>query len=207
MSTLEAKRYDQGMWMMERFSLTRLRRMLLQDVQGDVLEVGAGTGANLRLYNGGTRVTAVDIEPKRLAGAASKIEVYGQNGRFHVSVADAEQLPFEQNSFDAVVSTLVFCSIPNPPAALDEIKRVLRPNGQLFMLEHVRGLRPFTQRLTDWLHPTWFAMQGECHLNRETAVSVQESGFQITASREFGWGLLQMIQARPTDVTLARKEA
>lgn len=196
MSTLEAKRYDQGLWFLEKLRLNQLRKQLLAEVCGDVLEIGAGTGANVPFYSGTTTVTAVDIIPNRLAGAKKKIETYANNGRIHLAVANAEDLPFMCNNFDHVISTLVFCSIPDPLRALIEIKRVLRPNGQLWMLEHVRGLTPVTQRLTDWLHPTWFALQGECHLNRETAVTVQQAGFEIENSTVYGRGFLQMIQAK-----------
>ena len=196
MSTLEAKRYDQSLWLLEKLRLTQLRERLLADVYGDVLEIGAGTGANIPFYNKSTTVTAVDIIPNRLAGAKKKIETGSDNGRIYLSVANAQELPFVRDKFDHVISTLVFCSIPEPLHALLEIKRVLRPDGQLWMLEHVRGLTPVTQRLTDWLHPVWFALQGECHLNRETAVTVQQAGFEIENSCVYGRGFLQMIQAK-----------
>jgi hypothetical protein len=75
----------------------------------------------------------------------------------------------------------------------------LRPDGRLLLLEHVRGLTPVMRRLTDWLHPLWFALQGECHLNRETARTVAAAGFNIVETSTHGWGLLQRIIARPDD--------
>ena len=104
-------------------------------------------------------------------------------------------MPFASNQFDVVVGTLVFCSIPQPEVALAEIRRVLRPNGRLLLLEHTRGHGPISRRFTDWLQPLWFAMQGECHLNRETAVTVQNAGFTIEHSSVHGYGLLQMMRA------------
>lgn len=191
---MEAKRYDRGMWFAERFGITRLRQALLQDVHGDVLEIGVGTGANLSFYDDDVHLTAVDISQQRLAGAAAKIQI--RNNR-NISCADAHDLPFPSDHFDIVVSTLVFCSIPNPQQALAEIKRVLRPDGQLIMLEHVRGLTPISHYLTDWLHPVWFALQGECHLNRETAAAVENAGFQINQTGQYAAGLLQTIIANP----------
>jgi ubiquinone/menaquinone biosynthesis C-methylase UbiE len=190
--TDEAKRYDRGMWLLENYGLKRLRRELLRNAQGEILEIGVGTGANLPLYNGAARITAVDVNSARLTGAVERV-----NGRYPVAAgcADAQQLPFADEQFDTVVSTLVFCSIPQPEMALAEIKRVLRANGRFLLLEHVRGLNPVTRRLTDWLHPAWFALQHECHLNRETAVSVQAAGFHIQETSSYGWGLLQMIKA------------
>jgi ubiquinone/menaquinone biosynthesis C-methylase UbiE len=191
----EVKRYDQGMWLLENYSLKRLRRVLLREVRGEVLEIGVGTGANLPFYDGEVgRITAVDVNPARLVGTMTRAQVVNGRPPIHISAADAQQLPFADNRFDTVVSTLVFCSIPEPMAALAEIRRVLRPNGRFLLLEHVRGLNPITRRLTDWLHPAWFALQGSCHLNRETAVSVQAAGFHIEETSSHGWGVIQIIK-------------
>ena len=192
----EVKRYDRGMWLLENYGLKRLRRLLLQAVHGEVLEIGVGTGANLPFYDGrAVRITAVDVNPARLVGTITRAQAVNGRHPIHIGAADAQQLPFSDNQFDTVVSTLVFCSIPEPMAALAEIKRVLRPDGRFLLLEHVRGLNPISQRLTDWLHPAWFAMQGSCHLNRETAVSVQAAGFHIEETSSHGWGVIQMIKA------------
>lgn len=182
------------MWLLERFSLTRLRRPLLAAARGAVLEIGAGTGANLPLYDPDRRVVAIELRPERLATAARKAHVAGR-ADVAVAAADAHDLPFPAASFDTVVGTLVFCSIGDPLAALAEIRRVLRPDGQLLLLEHVRGQTPLTRRLTDWLHPLWFALQGECHLNRETAATVAAAGFRVDATESHGRGLLQLIRA------------
>ncbi len=195
MDTIDARRYDRGMWFLERLSLTGLRRPLLAGARGAVLEIGAGTGANLPLYDPGLRVTAVELRPERLAAAARKAHAAGRAAGVTVAAADAHDLPFPAASFDTVVGTLVFCSIADPTAALAEIRRVLRPGGQLLLLEHVRGQTPLTRRLTDWLHPLWFALQGECHLNRETALTVAAAGFQVGAVESHGRGLLQIIWA------------
>ena len=164
---------------------------LLVVVAGSVLEVGAGTGANLPLYGRSAHTTLIDIKSDRLLLARQK------SGRVEtpVACADAQKLPFASNQFDAVVGTLVFCSIPQPELALAEIRRILRPNGRLFLLEHTRGHGPISRRFTDWLQPLWFVLQGECHLNRETAVTVQNAGFNIEHSTIHGRGLLQMIKA------------
>ena len=168
MSTKEAQGYDRGLWLLEVSSLRKLRRTLLQDVAGEVLEIGMGTGANLPFYNGVDFVAGIDLRSTQLAGA-----VIRENAPpFGVSCANAHHLPFANGRFDNIVSTLVFCSIPEPHTALAEIKRVLKPNGRLYLLEHVRGQNPISRRLTDWLQPAWFALQHECHLNRETAVTL-----------------------------------
>lgn len=191
--TTEATRYNRGLWLLERLSLGRLRRQLLQHVQGEVLEIGIGTGANLPFYDGDSRITGLDVNLPRLSGAWDR----AARRPFSITCADAQRLPFGEGRFDTVVSTLVFCSIPDPNLALGEIKRVLRPGGSLLLLEHVRGQGPLSRRITDWLHPLWFSLQHECHLNRETAAAVQGAGFEITQISRHGWGIIQMIQARP----------
>ncbi|WP_420629731.1 class I SAM-dependent methyltransferase [Candidatus Leptofilum sp.] len=191
MSTVEAEQFDRGMRWMERWGIGHLRRELLHDVTGQVLEVGAGTGANLPLYGRSAYTTLIDIKSDRLLLARQKS---GESDT-PASCADAQKLPFASSQFDAVVGTLVFCSIPQPELALAEIKRVLKPDGRLLLLEHTRGHGPISRRFTDWLQPLWFALQGECHLNRETAVAVQIAGFTIEHSSVHGYGLLQMMKA------------
>ncbi len=195
MDAIDAQRYDRGMWLAEQASLRRLRRLVLAEARGDVLEIGAGTGANLPLYDPGLRVTAIELRPERLAAAARKAHDAGRAADIAVAAADAHDLPFPANAYDTVVGTLVFCSIHDPLAALAEIRRVLRPGGRLLLLEHVRGQTPLTRRLTDWLHPLWFALQGECHLNRETAATVAAAGFRVERVEKRGRGLLQIIEA------------
>lgn len=195
MDYIEAQNYDRGMWLLERFSLSRLRGGLLRDATGQVLEIGAGTGVNLTLYGPDVTVTAVDMRPVHLAAAARKAQDAGRQHLTAVSCADAQYLPFPDHAFDTVVGTLVFCSIAHPETALAEIQRVLRPGGRLLLLEHVRGQKAVTRRLTDLLHPVWFAMQGECHLNRETADAVTKAGFQVNTTSSHAQGVLQIIRA------------
>lgn len=192
-----AQGYDRAMYPIERTSLSKLRRWLTAEARGNVLEIGAGTGANLGLYRSGTTVTATDLEPGRLGAAAEKARQNGRERATILACADAQDLPFPDRAFDTVVGTLVFCSIQQPELALAEIRRVLKPDGRLLLLEHVRGQTPFTRRLTDWLHPVWFAIQGSCHLNRETASTVTANGFQLDHTSTHGRGLLQMIIASP----------
>lgn len=199
---LEARNYDRGMWLLERFSLTKLRRRIVREAEGTVLEIGAGTGANLPHYLPNTTVAAMDLRPAHLVAAAAKARRANPSLNLAVTCGDAQRLPFPDHAFDTVVGTLVFCSIHEPQTALSELRRVLRPNGRLLLLEHVRGQTPFTRRLTDWLHPLWFALQGECHLNRETAVTVAAAGFRVDATATHARGLLQLICATaPTDQT------
>ena len=116
MQTKEAKRYDRGMWLLEKFSLRRLRWKLVQQVQGRLLEVGMGTGANLPLYAGDQPVVGIDMQASRLMGAAARAN--GRPPTPLLAQADAQQLPFTDNQFDTVISTLFSSSIPRPELSL-----------------------------------------------------------------------------------------
>ena len=195
MDRIDAQRYDRGMWLLEHARLRDLRRALLAEARGAVLEIGAGTGANLPLYDDGVAVTAVELRPEQLAAAARKARATPHAGDVAVAAADAHWLPFPNAAFDTAVATLVFCSVAQPDAVLAELRRVLRPGGRLLLLEHVRGQTSWTRRLTDWLHPLWFALQGECHLNRETAVTVASAGFRLVHTSSHARGLVQTMIA------------
>ncbi len=191
----EARNYDRGMWLLERAKLSEIRQRVVQLVTGNTLEIGAGTGANVAHYRDDATVTAIDLRPTHIMTAGKKARRRHPGFEFTAACADAQWLPFPDNTFDTVLGTLVFCSIAKPHDALLEIQRVLRPGGQLILLEHVRGRTPFTRRLTDWLHPLWFAAQGMCHLNRETATTVAETGFRIDYTSQHARGLIQVIHA------------
>jgi ubiquinone/menaquinone biosynthesis C-methylase UbiE len=195
MPNLDVRLYNGFMWLGEQLGLLRLRRHLLQQARGQILELGVGTGINLPLYriaNSAEMLVGLDVNRARLAGTNEREKMVSPTS---ILQSDAQALPFANNSFDTVVSTLVFCSILRPEVALAEVGRVLRPNGRFLLLEHVRGQGPVSRRLTDWLHPAWYALQRECHLNRETAVYVAEAGFHIEQVSTHGWGLVQMITA------------
>lgn len=190
-----ARNCDRAMWLLERTRLSNLRRRVVGQVSGETLELGAGTGVNLPLYHPGVRVTAIDLRPAHLAAASQKARRTGHEADFTVACADAQDLPFPVDSFDTVFGSLVFCSITQPEIALAEIRRVLRPGGQLLLLEHVRGQTSLTRRLTDWLHPVWYAVNGVCHLNRETAEAVAAAGFHINYTSNHARGVIQVIHA------------
>jgi ubiquinone/menaquinone biosynthesis C-methylase UbiE len=183
-----ARGYDLVMGPVEAVYLGRIRRDFFGRVQGRILELGVGTGNNLAAYPSSSQVTGVDQSPAMLAGARGKTNA-------PLACMDASRLGFADASFDAVAGSLVFCSIPEPLAALAEVRRVLRPGGQLFLLEHVRGAHPVMTHLTDALDVPWYAMNGSCHLNRETERLVAQAGFELVGSRRRLAGLLQTIEA------------
>ncbi len=190
MSTFDAAAcgYDAVMRPVEVAYLGRVRRGFFGHASGRILELGVGTGNNLAAYPPGSRVTGVDHSAAMLASARVKTST-------PLSRMDASHLGFADAAFDAVTGSLVFCSIPDPLAALAEVRRVLRPGGRLLLLEHVRGTHPVVARLTDALDVPWFAVNGSCHLNRETEKLVAEAGFRVLGSRRHLAGLLQTIEA------------
>jgi ubiquinone/menaquinone biosynthesis C-methylase UbiE len=180
--------YDVVMRPVEAAYLGRIRRSFFVRARGRILELGVGTGNNLVAYPAGSQVVGVDASAPMLSAARRKTSA-------PLSRMDASLLGFVEASFDAVAGSLVFCSIPDPLAALAEVRRVLRPGGRLFLLEHVRGAHPGMARLTDALDVPWFAVNGSCHLNRETEKLVAEAGFSVVESRRRLAGLLQTIEA------------
>lgn len=169
--------YDAFMGPVERHLLGRLRSRLLAGLSGDVLEIGAGTGANFPLLSGrgeALRLTAAEPDPRMAAQARRRAEASGLEVRF--VEAPAEALPFPDASFDVVVATLVFCTVEDPERALSEVRRVLRPGGELRFLEHVRS-EGWQGTLQDWLRPAWSVIGAGCQLNRRTGEAIALSGF------------------------------
>jgi SAM-dependent methyltransferase len=161
----------------EERGLGELRHTLLGELQGDILEIGAGTGASLPHYERASRVVALEPDPsmaKRLPAkvAAATVPV-------DVVAGSAESVPFPDESFDAVVSAFMLCSVAEPTAVLAEARRVLKPRGKLILLEHVRG----DGRTASWqerLTPLHRRIAGNCHLNRDTLATVAGAGFDTS---------------------------
>lgn len=169
--------YDFAGRRVEKGELGERRHALVADIEGDVIEVGAGTGFNLPHYEKARRVVAVEPDPSmarrlpmRVAAATVPVEIVS---------GSAESLPFTDETFDAAVVTFVLCSVDEPQAALAEVRRVLKPDGRLVLLEHVRG----EGRLARWQDrctPLHRKVAGNCHLNRDAKNEVAAAGFDAT---------------------------
>src|ERR671910_861262 len=158
------------------------RRRLLAGARGAVLEIGGGTGANLAHYRDVDRVTIAEPDPFMRNKIGPKLEE--ARVPVEVSAAGAEALPYPDGSFDTVVSTLVLCTVPDQEAALDEVRRVLRPGGRLLFIEHVRATGS-AARWQDRLEPLWRRLLGGCHPNRDTVAAIEEAGFEIETFESF----------------------
>ena len=172
--------YDALCALCERGGFARWRRWLAAGAHGRTLDLGTGTGRNLPLLPADVRAVAVDPSQAALARARTRAP--------HVPLvcAAAEALPFRGGSFDTVLSGLVFCSVRAPAQALGEIRRVLRPDGEVRMLEHVRATGPWRARVQDVMQPLWTRVTGGCHPNRDTEATVRRAGFVLEERRARG---------------------
>ena len=177
-SRLFAFAYDKFSRGSEEAGLAEQRRNLIAGASGHVLEIGGGTGANLGYYGAGVEsVTVTEPEPSMLKRLERKARE--QNSQATVLRAAAEDLPFEDASFDTVVSTLVLCGVDDQPRVLRELRRVLRPGGRLIFLEHVRSDDPRVAKTQDRMNPVnrFFVC---CHCNRPTLETIRSAGFEVT---------------------------
>jgi ubiquinone/menaquinone biosynthesis C-methylase UbiE len=166
--------YDRMTAAQEREGLAARRRELLANARGRVLEVGAGTGINLEYYAAEIEeLVLVEPEPAMVRKLERRVREVGRDARIEESGAEA--LPFPDDSFDAVVCTLVLCSVDDPRRALDELRRVLRPGGSFFFLEHVRSDDPRTARLQNRVNPIWHFVANGCNCNRPTLALIEGS--------------------------------
>ena len=172
-----AATYDSFMKSSEREGLTDMRRMLVDQASGRALEIGGGTGLNLPHY--GPQVNSLTItEPDPSMLKRLERRVKADRPATTVLRAPAEDLPFEDGTFDMVVSTLVLCGVDDQPRAVREIRRVLRPGGTLLFLEHVRSDDPKAARMQDrmnWLNRLVVC----CDCNRPTLHTIEDAGFEV----------------------------
>ncbi len=177
--------YDGFFWLAERLGMASRRRRVLSAARGYVLEIGAGTGLNLPFY--GAAVDRLVLSEPDPAMAARLVERTNREARsVEVIEAGAERLPFPDDSFDTVVSTMVLCTVEDPAAALAEIARVLRPGGRLLFVEHVRGDRRLARR-QDRVDPLWTRVALGCHCNRATPETLSASPLRIERLEGATW--------------------
>ncbi|HEX6460877.1 MAG TPA: class I SAM-dependent methyltransferase [Thermoleophilaceae bacterium] len=197
-----ARIYDPFLWLAERGGMAQRRRDLLASARGRVLEIGAGTGLNVRHYPPGIDELVL-TEP--VASMARRLErrAARHDGKPRVVVAPAERLPFPDNAFDTVVSTLVLCTVPEPDQALAEIRRVLKPDGALLFIEHLRSDVERWGRWQDRLERPWAAFASGCRCNRNTLDLLGESGMHLAELDRRKWrGMPRVV--RPLAIGSAR---
>jgi ubiquinone/menaquinone biosynthesis C-methylase UbiE len=170
--------YDRALKATEDGGLRQMRGEVLAEARGRVLELGAGTGVNLALYPEAVEeLVLVEPDPHMARQIGPKLAAGPQQAR--VVEASAEQLPFEDASFDTAVATLVLCTIPHPEAALAEVARVLKPGGRMLFIEHVRSGEPGLARWQDRLERPWRFLGDGCHCNRDTVAGIEASSLRL----------------------------
>ncbi len=162
-----------------------LRPETLEHAEGDVLEIGFGTGLNIRHYPPGVKsLTGLDPLDVVTERARERISAAPFPFEHHALRAD-RRLPFEDARFDCIVTTWTLCSIPRPQEALLEMRRVLRPGGRYVFVEHGRSESPSTCRWQDRLNPYWRRFADGCNMNRAIDGLVEEGGFELVEMRRF----------------------
>ncbi len=201
-SRLFAAVYDPLIHRFEPQGVREARGPLLSGLSGEVLEVGAGTGANFEHYPSGVRVTATDYSPHMVKRARRKAEQ--AEADITVQQADVQHLPFADDRFDHALATLVFCSVDDPSVGLAEMRRVTKPGGSVRFLEHVRADGGWRRRGQNWLTPLWRRMNDGCQLNRDTVSVIRGAGFEVESVEDVrktpGFVPMKVILARaPVD--------
>jgi SAM-dependent methyltransferase len=180
--------YDPLLWVGERRGgMAKRRADLLEQASGRVLELGAGTGLNVPHYPESVEEVIL-TEPAAPMVPRLERRVRRSGRDYSVVVAPAEALPFDDDSFDTVVSTLVLCTVDDPRVVIEETARVLRPGGRLLFLEHVRSDSSRLARWQDRLHGPWHAFAAGCNANRPTVDLLRESPLRVNGVEREDWG-------------------
>jgi ubiquinone/menaquinone biosynthesis C-methylase UbiE len=188
----EAPRYDRQISFFERILFAGGREWVCSQAQGDVLELAAGTLRNLPHYPQGVELTAVELSPEMAAIGRKRAEETGRS--VDLRVGDAQKLDFPDESFDTVTCTLGLCTIPDTTAAARESFRVLRPGGQLLLLEHVRSPARAVRGVERLLDPLSVRFMAD-HLLREPLDYLPGVGFEIDEIQRSKWGIVERLRA------------
>jgi SAM-dependent methyltransferase len=185
--------YDLFMYVPEKFFLRRRRSRLLSGLSGKVLEIGVGTGVNFRYYNHAVDLTGIEPSPFMLTKAVIKRDLLLLPNRFTLHNTGCGYPEMEKlivpGSFDAIVCTLVLCTIPDPNRALSNFMKWLKPGGRLLILEHIRSHNRLGAKLQDMLNPCWGKISEGCQLNRPTDRLLAGTGFRLKREDRFSLGI------------------
>jgi phosphatidylethanolamine/phosphatidyl-N-methylethanolamine N-methyltransferase len=186
--------YDLMEGLVERSRYSRWRQLLWSKVEGcNILEVGVGTGKNFPYYPEGAEITAIDFSGQMLARARQKAE--RQKVKVRLLQMDVQKLEFEDNTFDSVVASFVFCSVPEPGRGLMEVKRVCREGGKVVLLEHVLSANRVLAWLMNLVNPIMVRLMGP-NINRKTVENVSDAGLKVERVTDLVAGIFKLIEAR-----------
>ncbi len=185
--------YDPFVWLGELAGMRRRRSTLLRGARGRVVEIGAGTGLNIAHYPDGiAELALIEPEPAMRRRLARRLQRHARVAR--ILDAPGERLPLPDASVDTVVSTLVLCTVDDPERALREIARVLRPDGQLLFIEHVRASSRFLAACQDSMLQPWRRFAGGCRCNRPTGELMRACGFAVAAEAAAWRGMPRIVR-------------
>lgn len=198
--TDHVKKWDRASKSFDRFTggekkrYGSFKRGLFAKAEGKIMLVAAGTGQDFVFFPPGLDITAIDFSPKMVEKAKEKAALY--DGDLKVVLADVHELKFPENSFDSVVTSCTFCSVPDPVKGFREIRRVLKPDGKLLMFEHVRPQSFLLGRMMDFVTPLVKRFGPE--LNRQTAENARMARFKITREFNVYLDMVKLFEAVPT---------
>jgi ubiquinone/menaquinone biosynthesis C-methylase UbiE len=194
----EAPRYDRNISISERILFGDGRRWVCEQARGQVLELAVGTARNLPHYPADVTLTGIELSPEMLAIGERRADQLGRP--VDLRVGDAQALELPDASFDTVVCTLGLCTIPDPRRAVAEARRVLRPGGQLLLLEHVRSPVRAVRAIERLLEPLFVRFAAD-HLTREPLDYLRDERFEIERLERSKWGIVERVSARKPGVS------
>lgn len=181
--------YD-GMFLVAEWFVSRKRNELLMQAEGLILEVGAGTGSSFKDYPPGKQIIAIDASKGMLRIAEKKIKAY--NNQTELQLADAQDLPFKDETFDTIFTSLVFCSVHNPFRGLREMRRVLKKDGCLLMIEHVKSENKIVGYMMEKINPLVAMFD---NINRETVNNLELAGFTVKQEKNLVFDVVKSVVA------------
>lgn len=185
--------YDLLEALVESWRFAAWRARLRERIRGPlVLEVGVGTGKNVRFYPSGARIMGIDLSPGMLDRAQKRVGAMGLD--VELTEMDVQELQFPDQSFDTLFATFVFCSVPNPILGLKELRRVCKPEGRLILLEHVRSGNRILGLVFDALNPMVVRMMG-ANINRKTMDNIRQAGWNIDLEEQLSSDIVWWIEA------------
>ncbi len=176
--------YDALMLEAEKLGLGQWRSSLVKDLEGDILEIGCGTGLMFPHYKGNVRLVATEFASDFLELAKARIATMTEG--LTLALSDGQQLPFNSETFDCVVIALVLCTVPSPELVIAETRRVLKKGGQIRLIEHVRSPRALSGFLMKTFNPLWLGLNKQgCNMHRQTEALLEQCGISLEEVRPF----------------------
>lgn len=176
-----ARFFDVMGTLMDKGSMGKWREAVWNEAKGNVLEVGVGTGKNMEYYTDDIEVTAIDFSENMLEKARIRSKSLGK--KVNLRLMDVQALEFQDEIFDTVIATCVFCSVPDPIKGLEEVVRVCKKNGKIIMLEHVRSQKPFIGNIMDILNLLVVRLVG-ANINRNTVENLKMAGLVVDKEKD-----------------------